>query len=161
MALTKRDKRSLMILGGFLVLVVLYFVIFGSGDKKPPASQASNPIMNTGGAKAGTAVAVQPNSAGKPPEAVVYKDWGRDPFNSKVKVERKEAQKAKARAKSVPVLKVQAIFWREGKPFVLVNDEVMGEGQQSNGIRIEKIESDKVQYRRGGRTYTALWRKPS
>jgi hypothetical protein len=53
--------------------------------------------------------------------------------------------------------KLKGLFWKEGKAFALIDDMVIGEGEEDGGVRVERIEGTEVLCRRGSRSFTLHW----
>lgn len=80
--------------------------------------------------------------------ALHYDSWGRDPFSTP------ELEKRKAGASS---LNLKGMFWMDGKPYVLINDVVLSEGEEKKGIKVNRIDGKKVYCTRGGQSITLQW----
>jgi hypothetical protein len=156
MALQKREKTMLMVLGVVVVVFVLYMVLSGGKSKQATSVQAI--VQKTAGQLGvESAVSRKPASALKyadREDSLLFNTWGkRDPF-SKPQV----VLQAEAAAATSPVV-VKGIIWMKGKPYVLINDVILTAGEEKKGIRIDKIEGNKVFCRRGGNSYTLQWSK--
>jgi hypothetical protein len=71
--------------------------------------------------------------------------WGSDPFVRDWVMVNELAE-----------LSLKAITLGGDKPYALINDQILEEGDQISGKRIIKIESDKVILEQGGRTFNLL-----
>lgn len=155
MALKKNEKRLLILLGVVIVAVVIFQFVISPGDKKktPPkrnaAGQAAGGTNAQTGAQGIAAINTKSNSD------TAYSAWGRDPF-----FEEDVTVLAKRSKERSITLKLQGIFFKDGKGYVLINNEVFKEGEEKKGIRVEKIQQDKVLCRAKGRLVTLRWRKP-
>jgi hypothetical protein len=156
MALQKREKTMLMVLGGVAVIAAVYLVLTSGKSEKAKSVQA---IVHKTAGQLGveTAVSKKPapgfNNLSKE-DSLLLNGWGkRDPFSKPEVVLRAEA------AAASPPLVVKGIIWMNGKPYVLINDVILTAGEEKKGIRIDKIEGSKVFCRKGGTSYTLLWSK--
>jgi hypothetical protein len=154
MALQKREKTMLMVLGGVVVVAVLFQVLTG-GKSKAGKEAALIAKKTTGQVTRTVAGLTKAESVAKPPAdaaSSLYTSWGaRDPF-SKPEFEIQGG----AAGQSSP-LTVKGIVWMQGRPYVLINDVILTVGEENKGIRIDRIEGRKVFCRKGGKMYTLLW----
>jgi len=150
MALKKSEKRLLIILGVVVVaFLVNQFFLSGDKNKTPQKNKYGSSVPGTGqGSGKGE------NKVSGHVEEESYSDWGRDPFFE----EDVDILARKSRERSV-TLKLQGIFFKNGEGYVLINNQVLKEGEEKKGIRVEKIEADKVLCRSRGRLVTLRWRK--
>jgi hypothetical protein len=153
MALQKREKNMLMYGGGALALIVIlnFLGVFGG---KPKASKVVQTAQKAAGqAVKTTAVALKSGSAPAVPiEASAGQTWGgRDPFS------KPEFDFTGRKPNAAVPIRVKGIVWMSGKPFVLINDVVLAVGDEKNGIRVDRIEGNKVYCRKGGKMYTLQW----
>jgi hypothetical protein len=156
MALQKREKNMLFMLGGVAVVAVLYTVLTGGKTK---TGQDVSQIVNKTAAKLTDLVGVEsPGRTGRPPRAETpggeYSGWGsRDPFS------KPEFDIQPGKAPAGNGITIKGIVWMGGKPYVLVNDMILTTGEEKNGYRVERIEGRKVFIRKGGKMVTLLWSK--
>jgi hypothetical protein len=164
MALKKSEKRLLMILGMAVAFFLLDRFVLSSGSKKPAKGKSTVSKASVLGTAAvaggsGSTVSVQPTKSDTAPK--VYEGWGRDPFVLPGSVTGAGTTSAsKAKSESQPVLpKLKGMFWKEGRAYVLIDDAVLGEGEEKKGIRVEKINGMEVLCRQGNRQFTLHWRE--
>jgi hypothetical protein len=156
MALQKREKTMLMVLGGVAVVAVLYMVL--SGGKSKPTKSVQTIVKKTAG-QLGVEVAAPKKTMAafkyaSEADSLQFNTWGqRDPFSKPSVV-----LQAEAAAASSPLV-VKGIIWMQGKPYVLINDVILTAGEEKKGIRVDKIEGNKVFCRKGGNSYTLQWSK--
>ena len=149
MQLKKNEKRMLIVLGVVVAIAIPFQLL--TGRKKPAVVQKTKEQITATVNRVGIAVASS-KAAGRPVAAEWFDTWGRDPFSSpEIEREKIAAQRAAAR------LVLKGIFWTDGKPFAMINDVVLAEGQEKKGIRVDRIEGRKVICRRGGQLYTLQW----
>jgi len=146
MPLKKNEKRLLLA----LVPVLLIFVLdrLGLFSKKKPTiiDKTKTAITNTY-----TKIAEGKGTPSAQKKAITiqrFETWGRDPFATP----ELESQKAAAAR-----LNLKGMFWMDGRPYVLINDVVLAEGQEKKGIKVERIEGKTVYCRRGGQSITLQW----
>lgn len=142
MALKKSEQRLLMILGAVVIVFVFNQFVCGSGNKKPknqPQREAAVKTKKAAGAQTADASDISKKR---------YDSWGRDPF----------LPKGSAYASSKPSLKCQGMFWKSGKPYVLINNYVLGEGDSQGGITVDKIEGRRISGKRDGTSFTLIWK---
>jgi hypothetical protein len=146
MALKKNEKRMLLLLIPVLLIFVLdRFGLFSK--KKSTAVDKTKTVIKSTYTK--IAEGKGASSADSRPLAAQHIDsWGRDPFATP----ELESQKA-ASAR----LNLKGMFWMDGKPYVLINDVVLAEGQEKKGIKVQRIEGKKVYCQRGGQSITLQW----
>ena len=153
MALAKRERTLLIVCAVILVGAGIYqFVLYPASQKKnaPSPGQTSVP-QNVTAAKPNVAAASEPSAQKAVVVSKVYEDWGRDPFSySKTldAVVRKSVSKPKINRH------LRGILWKEGKTYVIIDDLILGEGDEENGLKVERIEGSTVVCRENGRTFT-------
>jgi hypothetical protein len=162
-ALKKNEKRLLMILGvAVLGFFIDRFVISSKGKDVSPQETESDKeairvvdntqLINSVNRGSASAAAVKL-------QVKRFDTWGRDPFEiSKLtsKVGYSSTSKRKGKV-SKPVLK--GIFWKKGKPYVLIDDNVLSEGEEKGGIRVKRIQGTEVLCYRGSQSFTLHWRE--
>jgi hypothetical protein len=160
MALKKSEKRMLIILGVVVIVVVIFKLVDKPKNKKPTQQSVQN---------AQTQNQANVNTAPKQPGSLngvsskknvvydQYNEWGRDPFT--IVRPPPKVPKKKPPVKIDVVLK--GIFWKDGRAYVLIDDYVLGEGEEEGGIKVERIQGMNVICRKGGRQFTLQWREPS
>jgi hypothetical protein len=157
MALQKRERTMLLVLGGVVVAAGLFQLLSG-GKSKPAVKNVKNLVEKTA-TQLGALKAAPPKSAGSyryenEADSIRLNTWGaRDPFSKPVPVLQAEA------AASGPSIVVKGIIWMQGKPYVLINDVVLTVGEEKKGIRIDKIVGRKVYCRKGGESFILQWSK--
>jgi hypothetical protein len=143
MALSKKDRQQLMVIGVGLVLLAI--VLPGSFKKKKnpprpapaavaPASAASDPApaVRVG---AGAFAAAQAQRWELP--------WGRDPFSSQ----------ADERT-MVSEFKLKGISFRSDKKgYAFINDDIVTDGDKIGGFDVVMVEKDRVLLRRGTQNF--------
>ena len=158
MALKKSEKRLLTLLIPVLGFFLLDKLVLSPKSKQPmpppsPASiQAAANLL-----KPPVPGPAARDTSGAPGQ---YRAWGRDPFASlsagPSTPTAGKGRKAEQPAEIKTVL--SGIFRRQGKSFALINDQVYGEGEEINGIRVMKIDEDKVLCSAHGHAVTLYWR---
>jgi hypothetical protein len=154
MALQKREKTMLTVLGVVVVAVVLFQVL--TGGKSKAGKEAALVAKKTASQVTRTVAGLtKTEGVGKPPADAagpLYADWGsRDPFS------KPEFEIQGGAAGQGSPLNVKGIVWMQGKPYVLINDVILTIGEEKKGIRIDRIEGRKVFCRKGGKMFTLLW----
>ena len=156
MALKKSEKRLLGLLGVVAVVFLVDRFILSSGGDEPQATDTKPKVAAVNQLLKSKATKAVP--AKKASLSVVYTTWGRNPFSAP----RSASTSSTAGSQSTqqaekPELK--GIFWKKGKAYVLIDDAVLGEGEENKGVRVEKIEETEVLCRRGGRSFTLYLRE--
>jgi hypothetical protein len=151
MALQNREKKMLMFAGpvAVLLLVLNFMGVFGGKSKSSgkAVERAKAKVSRVANAVAGKESAATTSRAAS--GFVRYDSWGdRDPFTKPVFRNQP--------APSAPI-HVKGIVWKNGKPYVLINDVVLAVGEEKDGIRVDRIEGKKVFCRKGGSMYTLQW----
>ncbi|MBN2201360.1 hypothetical protein JW777_05350 [bacterium] len=153
MALQKREK-NMLIYGGGGVALLLVLNFLGVFDGKEKNQEPAKTTPKTAGQAVKTADQTVKTEAVNPVpmDTSMGRTWGgRDPF-SKPQFDftgRKTVEAAPIR--------VKGIVWMSGKPYILINDVVLAVGEEKNGIRVDRIEGNKVYARKGGKMYTLQW----
>ncbi|MBN3039103.1 MAG: hypothetical protein JW869_06810 [Candidatus Omnitrophica bacterium] len=107
------------------VLVVVALVIWlPKGTKKgQSSSNALAPLANK--------TVELPNLEDK--KRTAYKEWGRNPFVW-------PSEEAEARVQ----LNLSGVIWDEESPYALINGEVVHAGDEIGGMKVERIEENRV-----------------
>jgi len=138
------------------VLALYTFVIHKPQREVKGVSAAATAA--TGAKAKAKAKAVQPapvvkDVAAKPaetpgaltPRVLPPETWGTDPF-----------VRDWVMVNELANLKLKAITLGGDRPYALINDQILQEGDEISGKRIVNIESDNVTLEQGGRTFTLL-----
>ncbi len=152
MALKKSEKRLLGLLGIVLFVFVMDTFVCQKGDKTPPPPPKSQTAGNNRIQSANNQRGLTQQAGTVNLPRVKFDTWGRDPF-----INQSNVQVASNAPKREKLPNIQGIFWKQGKGFVLIDDNVIGEGEESNGIRIESIQGNQVTYTKNGRRNTLNW----
>jgi hypothetical protein len=150
MALQKREKTMLMVLGGVLVAAILFQVLSGGGAKKKKAAKGVGQAAAKVAEKVGLADAKASKRGAK---LQAFDAWAeRDPF-SKPEFD----SRVMPPTPFASPIRLQGMVWMNGIPYVLVNDVILTQGEEKKGIRVENIEGRKVRCRKGGKVFTLEW----
>jgi hypothetical protein len=159
MALKKSEKRLLIVLG--VALVVFLFDRFVLSAKKkedpqiqPPASESISQDLAVNQLNPATPTPIQVQKRVLAGNLENFEDWGRDPFNLNAK-NRLSGLSVKKPVR--PVL--NGIFLKDGQSYALINDLIFHEGEEKNGIKVEKIKEMEVLCTQGKSTFTLSWRE--
>jgi hypothetical protein len=157
-ALKKSEKRLLMVLLPVLGFFLLDKLVLSSKSKQPAPALSPAAVQ----AAASLLKPPVPGLAARDTSAAkgLYRDWGRDPFAS-LSAWASAPQTGKGRKSEHPAedkTVLSGIFRRQGKSFALINDQVYGEGEEINGIRVMRIDEDKVLCSAHGHPVTLYWR---
>ncbi len=68
----------------------------------------------------------------------------RDPFVSVVDLQAQRSALRKQRSMAVSQINIQGIIWSERAPIAIINDELLGQGDNWRGFTIEKIDKQAV-----------------
>jgi hypothetical protein len=151
-------QRILIVLGLVVALLALYTLFFSvrpgrsgtaaGGWASVLAAQAGEDD-EAGDAEAGSdgaAVEKKPGRTGKEfSEVRELESWGSDPFVRDWLL-----------VNELREMQLKAITLGGDKAYVLINDQILEEGDLISGKRITRIESDKVILEQGGRTFTLV-----
>ncbi len=165
MALKKSEKRLLIILGVVVIGFLIYQFVLSGGKENNVIQQNVQNVAPTQ-VKSNTLLAgvVSPN----PVEANIelpmeyFESWGRDPFflidNKPVPATSSNNGSVTTKeSKPKPVLK--GIFWKSNKPYVLLDDLILSEGEEAEGIKVEKVNGSEVLCSQGSQSFTLYWRE--
>lgn len=158
MALTEREKKMLKLLIPTVIAAgVIQFGPFGKKKAPPSTPQAKGPSPGGTISKKFEKVVPsrQPVTPRPPATLQEFSTWGtRDPFS-----EPEFPSVLVPKPPSSVGLSLKGIVWIGDTPYVLINGEIIGVGEEKKGIRVERVEGRKVVCRRGGKTYTLEWRE--
>lgn len=152
MALKKSEKRLLILLGIVAIVFIVDRFLLSPGSDEPAESestvtriQAASTLLSGGSAES--------TATSRP--RTQFSTWGRDPFSATRRIGIASSEAGGASVKH----RLKGLFWKEGKAFALIDDLVIGEGEEDNGLRVDKIEGNEVRCRQGSRTFTLHWRE--
>ncbi|MBN2030888.1 hypothetical protein JW824_11675 [bacterium] len=150
MALKKSEKRLLIILG-VAVFGFLFdrFVLSGGDENDAAANVVQNRTQNQNMLLSGVVTPDPIAVSEKASQNKQFETWGRDPFSL--------ISSGNGESRSRPILK--GIFWNQDKSYVLIDDLILSEGEEAEGIRIEKIREEEVLCYQGGQLFTLHWRE--
>jgi hypothetical protein len=163
-ALKKGEKRLFVVLGVFIVIFLVDQFILSSDKSEKAAPSVKLKDKGTQMVKsvleaspdAGAAVA----SLGTLPDKKHFDDWGRDPFTgSKPQSVARTGSRSEKKKVEVKKPELQGFFWKQGKAYVLVDKIILTEGEEKEGLRIDKIQDKEVLCSKGGHTFTLYWRE--
>jgi len=159
--LKKSEKRLMVILGIVVSVFLIDLFIIGSGDEedspvKPDAAGLNKLLKTSALSKLSS---VESSVVPKIPkiEGKRFETWGRDPFMVPKTVGGTYGSTSGGKQKGGP--KLQGFLWKKGKAYVLIDDAVLSEGEEKDGLRVERIRDEEVLCSRGGRTFTLYWRE--
>ncbi len=150
MKLKKTEKIYLAVGGGLIVLLLIWTYAGGSKQKPKPVKASDADVVNS----VKSTVAGNP-SANNTDRKMHFENWGRDPFMDRYT---RMANAEKAEDDAVGKLVVKGVFYRGGKPRVLINDIVLGEGEEKDGLYVESIGDHVVRCRKGNKWLTLTWK---
>ena len=162
MALQKREKNLLIVCGIVAVGAMVYqFVIYPAQQKKEAPPAAGSPIRQvTNMSRPGGAVQVQSTAqAALPSEARRFESWGRDPFSLKPVAKTASAGAPEAETPKVRAPELKGIFFRGEKGYALIDDVVLAEGEQEDGLRVQSIRGQEVLCYKNNRQFRLYWRQ--
>ena len=159
MALKKSEKRLLGLMG---IVAFVFFIdrfVCSSGDTKGGSQKGgATATVQAGVSIPDVASVLSPTQQGVASQRR-FDSWGRDPFSSagstgSTGVWSDDDAGAKGGKRAV----LNGIFWKQGKAYVMIDGDILSEGEEKNGLRVEKVEERKVYCSKGGRSFTLYWR---
>jgi hypothetical protein len=151
MQLKKSEKRMLMLLIPTVIIAAVVMLMPSKKSKVKKAVAATTGKLTQSVAKLTGSVADTRKSA---VDTLHFASWGeRDPF-SKPQYTPYPSKRGDGEG---PGLRVKGIVWMQGRPYVLINDQVLGVGEEKRGLRVERIEGKKIICRKGGKMITLTW----
>jgi hypothetical protein len=159
MALKKSEKRLLVILGVAVLVFLFDRFVLSKGDKEsedikktPPKKVVSTVVPNTESSETTSQLSSRT-------QLKHFEEWGKDPFSINRFKSPSEVSSSSGQKVAKSSVKLKGIFWKEGETFVLINDFILGEGEENKGLRVEKINGTEVLCSRGNRTFKLTWRE--
>jgi hypothetical protein len=141
-AITKSQKRLFVILG----LVVAYAIYDLTTSKKKEATDQPPADVRPSAVAEAAVVAVE--SPVQPRRlATTYVAWKRDPFRGQISTGSRVNLEKVVESLLIPKManfNLTAISKKGDASFALINDQVVGVGDQINGFRVIEIRHDKV-----------------
>ena len=166
MNITKREKIMVGAAGGVLVIALVYqFVIDPAAKKKARQAQQQSRVQTTKNPATtkpkprvttqGTQTKATESTAALKTDIQVFDDWGRDPFIKGSTTTQSRSSSYTSSRKSKPKYTLKAIFWKEGKPYALIDDDIiLSEGEAGSSFTVITIKEKSVVCRQGGRTFS-------
>jgi len=163
-ALKKSEKRLFVVLGVFIVIFLVdQFILSSDKSKKgPPGTN----LKDKGTQLVKSVVAALPDagsttiSQGTLPDKKHFDDWGRNPFaSSRPQPVARTSSRTGNKKVEVKKPELKGFFWKQGKAYVLVDKMILTEGEEKEGLRIDKIQDREVLCSKGGQTFTLYWRE--
>lgn len=148
--LAKREKVLLGVAGIILLFFLVDRLVCGSGSKRNADKLA--PQIQEEVAKIPDTAVPSPKLISKQKSIEIkfpISNWGRDPFLGLPQEAREDTISAKG-----PYLSFKAISWKDGVAYVLINDIIMKEGEEKNGIQLLQVKKDRIVCRKGGKVFT-------
>jgi len=148
----KKNEKILLAVGGSLVALMLIWTYAGSGDDDKTAKKIipKNVVQNVK-EKILSSDSKKLESKSK----IRFDSWGRDPFRDMYRKSAAVVQEENY----VKNLQVKGIIYRNNRPYVLINDLILTEGQEKEGLYIERITQNQVLCRKGGKVLTLTWKE--
>lgn len=159
MALKKSEKRLLIILGIAVLIFIFDRFVLSKGDKESEAIKKSPPKKVVSTVIPSTKSSVTTPRLSSKTQLKRFEEWGKDPFSVNRFQTTAEVNASYEKKVAKTSEKLKGIFWREGKAFVLINDSIIGEGEENKGLKVEKINGTEVLCSRGNRTFKLYWRE--
>ena len=148
MQLKKNEKRMLIFLG-IIVVVFLIMQLKGKKDSSKSVPKTKNIASSVNGKRNESSTVASPE---KEYIRIDYKEWGRNPFEDRSRTIEQTYVEIKSS------LSLKGILWKKGKPFAIINDQILAEGESKGGIRVISISNNKVVCSTKGRTFTLEWK---
>lgn len=150
--ITKSQKRLFILLG----LVAAYAVYdLTTGKKETTTDKKKSSDVQTAGIADSTIDVIE--SVMRPrPLAASFGSWKRDPFRGQVSTGSRVNFEKVMESLLIPKManfNLTAISRRGDASFALINDQVLGVGDQINGFRVIEIRSDKVVLQKNNFTF--------
>ena len=164
MALKKSEKRLFVVLGVFILIFLVDQFMLGSdkSEKASPGVKLKDKGTELVKSVVPTSSDAQANAASLStlPDKKYFEDWGRNPFaSSKPKPVTRSTSRTGKKKVEVKKPELQGFFWKQGKAYVLVDKVILTEGEEKEGLRIDKIQDKEVLCSKGGQTFTLYWRE--
>jgi len=157
----KKSEKILLIVMGAVVIIFILTRFTGKSDKKSPRKQPSTVNRVTSNIEniASKVVGTQQQKSISPLKKQ-YDSWDRDPFQPIVTV-RKQRQIESLKLEDISKkYSLKGFFHSEGeKSYVMINDEILAEGEEKDGLRIEDIQENRVLCTYRGRSFTLEWKE--
>ena len=162
MALQKREKNLLILCGVVAVGAIVYqFVIYPAQQQKEAPPVAGSPIRQvTNMSRPGGAVQARTTTqAALPGEARRFDSWGRDPFSLRPVARTASSGASESETPKVRAPELKGIFYRGEKGYALIDDVVLAEGEQEDGLRLQRIQGQEVLCYKNNRQFRLYWRQ--
>jgi hypothetical protein len=125
-----RNKYVLAGVGGLLILVLIYNIAFFSRRGKGTDRPAAVPVTAEKGDGGGTSPAFAQS-----PESGAASEWRRDPFWYPAG----SSNSAPPSGRKAPGLHLEATMAEGGKVYAIINGDIVGIGERSNGYVVAEI----------------------
>ena len=153
MALKKNEKTLLAVAGGILAVYAIWTLI-GSGNKGALPPTPKNVVASVQGTLKEAATSAGITQKEEQVTKMRYETWERDPFKDYY-AKNPEAEETESR------LQVKGFIQRGSLTYVLINDMILTEGEEKEGLFIERIDDNQVFCKKGGKWFTLTWKEES
>jgi hypothetical protein len=157
MALKKNEKTLLAVLGGIVAVYLIWTFVVSGGKKgvKPPTPK--NVVASIQGSlkEAATTAGITPPEEKIP--KMRFDTWERDPFRDFYA----KSEAAIEEENEISNLEVKGFIQRGSQTYVLINDLILTEGEEKEGLFIERIDNNQVFCKKGGKWFTLTWKEES
>ncbi|MBN2103852.1 hypothetical protein JW835_07405 [bacterium] len=150
----KKSEKILLAVAASVLVVGGIWTIAGSGKKSagpsPGKTAAKRVADNIETGIKNVQSIIKPDSASA--VKVRYDSWGRDPFRDLYAKNPEEEE-------IISNLTVKGIIRRGSHKFVMINDIILAEGEEKDGLYIERIDDNQVFCRKSGKWFTLTWKE--
>ncbi|MFC1569606.1 hypothetical protein ACFL4L_05180 [bacterium] len=150
MTLKKNEKILLAVLGAIVVIGGIYTIV-DSGNKPDPKTNKQSLVAETK-ANIINQIKSEIKTESVPVNKVRFETWGRDPFKDQFKRNRDEDE-------DISNLIVKGIIRKGNQYHVMINDIILTEGEEKDGLYIERIEDNQVFCKKSGKWFTLTWKE--
>lgn len=167
MALKKSERNLLVVLGLVAAVFLINQFVCSNGEKKQKVDQAETEKKPKSRVANIASKVLQSEKDVEASEDIIakrhFETWGRDPFKTPyreiVALAEKNREKGKEEDPKEKYILKGLMHGAKGKNFVLINEEVIAEGEEVDGLRILKIDENNVLCRYGEETFTLEWKE--
>jgi len=150
MALKKSEKTLLAVLGAVVIIGGVYLAIDSGKNTEADAKKKSPVVAKTQNIL--TQIKSEITQESEPSKKEHFDTWGRDPFKDQYRRSREEEE-------NIGNLVVKGIIRKGNQYHVMINDIILAEGEEKDGLYIERIEENQVFCKKGGKWFTLTWKE--
>ena len=167
MALKKSERNLLIVLGLIAGVFLINKFVCSSGEEKQQTDQAKTKSTQKSRVADIASKVFQAEKSVDAGAVIIpkkhFETWGRDPFKPPyweiAAMAQKNSEKEEKEDPNEKFTLKGLMHGAKGKNYVLINEIIVAEGEEVDGLRVVQIEKNHVLCRYGEETFTLEWKE--